>query len=114
MASSRLRCGGVFGCRHRPRCDEGTPGIWTAARATNRAMTDQLSNQPEVPLSQARRVDHVCDRFEAQWQAGTRPQIEAALSDVPPNEQDGLMSHRSGDAQTKKRLAEIPWLLEKK
>jgi serine/threonine protein kinase/WD40 repeat protein len=54
-------------------------------------MTDQLPNQPEVPLSQARRVDHACDRFEAQWQAGTRPQIEAALSDVPPHEQGGLL-----------------------
>ena len=30
-----------------------------------------------------RRVDHICDAFEAAWQAGARPHIEQYLGDAP-------------------------------
>jgi serine/threonine protein kinase/formylglycine-generating enzyme required for sulfatase activity len=40
-----------------------------------------LSDQGQVPLELAQRVDAVSDRFEAAWQAGPPPQIEDFLPD---------------------------------
>ena len=44
--------------------------------------------EPEVPedsslnpLSRARRIDSICDRFEADWNAGMRPTIEEFLKE---------------------------------
>ena len=36
--------------------------------------------QGEVPPSVAARIDEVCDRFEADWQAGRQPRIEEVLA----------------------------------
>src|SRR5262245_60100975 len=42
------------------------------------------TRQPLLPSPQARRVDNVCDRFEAAWQAvaqgGPRPRLEDYLT----------------------------------
>jgi WD40 repeat protein/serine/threonine protein kinase/tetratricopeptide (TPR) repeat protein len=47
-------------------------------------MTSEKPTTPETPpLDQKRRVDQLCDRFEAAWKAGERPAIEAYLADVP-------------------------------
>lgn len=35
---------------------------------------------PTLSLSQAQRVNDVCDGFEAEWRAGRRPDIETALA----------------------------------
>jgi WD40 repeat protein len=46
-------------------------------------MTSKTPTTPETPpLDQQRRVDHFCDRFEAAWNAGTPPGIEAYLADI--------------------------------
>jgi WD40 repeat protein len=37
----------------------------------------------QLPLSLARQVDRVCDRFEEAWLAGDRPRIEEFLTDAP-------------------------------
>jgi WD40 repeat protein/predicted Ser/Thr protein kinase len=37
----------------------------------------------QLPLSLARQVDRVCDRFEEAWLAGDRPRIEAFLDEAP-------------------------------
>ena len=43
------------------------------------------------PLSKVRRIDSICDRFEAAWNAGTRPVIEAFLNDTPATEQAAVL-----------------------
>jgi hypothetical protein len=52
-------------------------------------MSDPLASQE--PLSQAQRVDRVCDRFEGAWQAGQRPRIEDYLGEVPEPERSRLI-----------------------
>jgi serine/threonine protein kinase/tetratricopeptide (TPR) repeat protein len=37
------------------------------------------------------RIDHTCDRFEAQWRAGSRPSIEAFLARAPASDRPGLL-----------------------
>jgi eukaryotic-like serine/threonine-protein kinase len=44
-----------------------------------------------LPLSVGRRLDAVCLRFEAAWQAGRPPRIEALLDGVPPDERPALL-----------------------
>ena len=48
-------------------------------------------NDGSVPLSQAQRVNEVCDRFERAWQAGPRPCIEDYLGDTPEPERSALL-----------------------
>jgi tRNA A-37 threonylcarbamoyl transferase component Bud32 len=43
------------------------------------------------PRSAARKVDAVCDRFEAAWRAGRRPRIEAYLIEMPGPHQPVLI-----------------------
>ena len=54
--------------------------------------------KPEVPedsplnsLSQVRRIDSICDRFEAAWNAETRPVIEEFLENAPAVEKLALL-----------------------
>jgi serine/threonine protein kinase/WD40 repeat protein/tetratricopeptide (TPR) repeat protein len=49
------------------------------------------SREPTLPLSGARRVNEVCNRFELAWQAGQRPRIEDYLGDTPEPEQSDLV-----------------------
>lgn len=43
-------------------------------------------------LSLAQRIDSLCDRFEADWKAGRRADVDAYLQDVPAAEQDAFRS----------------------
>ncbi len=43
-------------------------------------------------LSLAQRIDSLCDRFEADWKAGRRADVDAYLQDVPAAEQDAVRS----------------------
>ena len=44
-----------------------------------------------LPLSIIRRVDQACDRFEAEWQAGRRPEIERYLETASEPERLALL-----------------------
>jgi WD40 repeat protein/predicted Ser/Thr protein kinase len=44
-----------------------------------------------LPESLARRVDQVCNRFEAAWKTGTPPRLEDFLSDAPGPERAALL-----------------------
>ena len=43
------------------------------------------------PLAMARRIDSICDRFEADWIGGMRPAIGEFLKDIPAAEQLALL-----------------------
>src|SRR5690348_12819791 len=43
------------------------------------------------PARLARRVDSLCDRFEAAWKKGRRPKLECYLAHVPPAAQPELL-----------------------
>jgi eukaryotic-like serine/threonine-protein kinase len=51
-------------------------------------------NRPEpsrpISLSQANRVNDACERFEAEWRLGNRPEIEAALAEGLDRDRRGL------------------------
>lgn len=44
----------------------------------------------EVALSRARRIDAVCDRFEAAWKSGQQPQVDQYVASFPAGEQNSL------------------------
>ena len=46
---------------------------------------DEKEDRPKraLPPSELSRIDKVCDRFEAAWQAGKQPRIEDFLGDIP-------------------------------
>src|SRR5262249_21148666 len=46
---------------------------------------------PALPLSLARRVEGICDRFEDAWQSGARPGIENFLGDVAELDRPALL-----------------------
>jgi serine/threonine-protein kinase len=57
-----------------------------------------MNNQPhpsqdDVSPSQLKRVDEICNRFEAAWQAGQRPRIEDCLATVLESERAFLLEH---------------------
>src|SRR5262249_7260292 len=41
-------------------------------------------------LAAAKRIDALCDRFEAAWRAGAKPRIEDLLAEVPEAERPAL------------------------
>jgi hypothetical protein len=47
------------------------------------------ANSP--PAQRARRLDRLCDHFEAAWKAGRRPRLERYLSKVSPAAQPNLL-----------------------
>jgi serine/threonine-protein kinase len=47
---------------------------------------DSLSSTASLPLSSERRLDAVCDRYEAAWRAGQKPTIEPYLAEVTESE----------------------------
>lgn len=49
------------------------------------------SQQDPIGLTLARRIDAICDRFEQDWKAGSRPQIEHYLSQAQGQERAGLL-----------------------
>ncbi|MBC8875844.1 MAG: hypothetical protein H8E44_40985, partial [Planctomycetes bacterium] len=48
-------------------------------------------NAKPVDVTQLERIDEICDRFEAEWKAGNRPQIEDYLSSVPEDHRGELL-----------------------
>jgi WD40 repeat protein/tRNA A-37 threonylcarbamoyl transferase component Bud32/Flp pilus assembly protein TadD len=63
--------------------------------------------------SLAARVDGVCDRFEAAWQAGQRPRIEDYLGDAPEPERAALVRHLIAvDAEYRQKQGEQPQAAE--
>jgi WD40 repeat protein/tRNA A-37 threonylcarbamoyl transferase component Bud32 len=55
-------------------------------------MKEGSSRGNDVPCVQlARRLDQVCDRFEAAWKAGRRPRLERYLRQSPPAAQAELL-----------------------
>lgn len=46
--------------------------------------------QADPSLSLARRVDAVCDRFEAEWRAGRRPRIDDFVAAAPESDREAL------------------------
>jgi serine/threonine protein kinase/tetratricopeptide (TPR) repeat protein len=48
-------------------------------------------NDGSLPLSQAQRLNEVCDRFERAWRAGPRPNIEDYLGDTPEPDRAALL-----------------------
>jgi tetratricopeptide (TPR) repeat protein len=62
-----------------------------------------------LPLSLARQVDEVCLRFEAAWQAGQRPGIEAYLADAPEPARLALVCELILlDVEYRRRHADVP------
>src|SRR5262245_16264178 len=47
-------------------------------------------NQGNPPLSVAERVDAACDKFEREWRAGGRPDIDALVAAAPEEDRDAL------------------------
>ncbi len=47
--------------------------------------------KPTLPLEVARRLDPICDRFEEDWLAGRRPQLEQYLDWVPQADRSALL-----------------------
>ncbi|MBC8876712.1 MAG: hypothetical protein H8E44_45365 [Planctomycetes bacterium] len=45
------------------------------------------------PVAAIRRIDEICDWFEAALRAGERPVLEQYLKQVPRNDQDALRQH---------------------
>jgi serine/threonine-protein kinase len=63
--------------------------------------------------SQAARVDAVCDRFEAAWQAGQRPRVEDYLGDAPEPERSALARHLIAvDIEYRQKRGEQPQAAE--
>jgi tetratricopeptide (TPR) repeat protein len=54
-------------------------------------MSPQLPSHGPLPPDLAERIDSVCDRFEADWQAGSRPRLEDFLSQVEETERPALL-----------------------
>src|SRR5262249_54670785 len=49
------------------------------------------SSGESLPLSAEKRVDEVCDRFEAAWRAGRKPRIEEYVITAPQPERAALL-----------------------
>jgi hypothetical protein len=49
------------------------------------------SGNESLPLSQAQRINAICDRFEQAWQGGLRPRLEDYLAEAPEPERAALL-----------------------
>jgi WD40 repeat protein len=50
-----------------------------------------VQEEGTLPLSAAKRINEVCNRFEVDWQAGRRPRIEDYLGDTPESARSALL-----------------------
>ena len=76
-------------------------------------MSEPLAPEADTPLALARRVDQVCDRFEAAWKAAgradARPRIEDFLGGAPDQEQAALLQELIPlDVYYRRRCGEDP------
>src|SRR5262249_56891412 len=96
--------GAVETRRLHQRRDRGEARLRRAHRGAPAAADPQELGESGVPVSEIleptgdslslsaeRRLDGVCLRFEAAWQAGRRPDIESLLNDVPPGDRPALL-----------------------
>ena len=61
----------------------GKPGAAAFEEDTNELMRDQApTDRAYLPLQVLDRIDQVCDRFEAAWEAGDRPRLEDFLDEI--------------------------------
>ena len=66
-------------------------------------------NDGSQPLSQAQRLNAVCDRFERAWQAGPRPRIEDYLAEAAGPERAALLRELVPlEAEYRRRRGEEP------
>jgi WD40 repeat protein len=73
-------------------------------------MTEPPTTPETLPLDQKRRVDHLCDRFEAAWNAGSRPAIEAYLADAAEVSLSVLLCELVLlDVYYRRLRGEVPW-----
>src|SRR6516225_3694668 len=71
------------------------------------------SGEEMLSPSLAARVDAVCDRFEAAWQAGQRPRVEDYLGDAPEPERSALVRHLIAvDVEYRQKQGEQPQAAE--
>ncbi len=54
-------------------------------------MSDETTDPRELPLDVLDRIDRACDRFEATWEAGGRPQLEDYLGAVASEYRTALL-----------------------
>ena len=54
-------------------------------------MSDETTDPTELPLDVLDRIDRACDRFEATWDAGGRPQLEDYLDAVAAEHRAALL-----------------------
>ncbi len=73
-------------------------------------MTPPLPPRDErLPAPERRRLDRLCDRFEARWQAGLRPRLESYLGRVPRPFQPGLLRELLAlELEYRRRRGEAP------
>ena len=74
------------------------------------AMTADPRHDPDsLTFHQAERVDRTCDRFEAAWQAGERPDIADYLGDTAGPERSALLRELiAADLDWRRRVGECP------
>jgi hypothetical protein len=66
-----------------------------------------------LPLSRAQRVDAACVRFEAAWQAGQQPAVEAYLGGVREEDRPALLRELLAlELAYRRRGGEAPWAEE--
>jgi serine/threonine protein kinase len=68
-----------------------------------------VSPNSAARVAQARRVDQVCDRFEAAWQTGQRPRLEDYLDEAPEPQRSVLLGELlKVDVAYRRRAGEDP------
>jgi serine/threonine protein kinase/tetratricopeptide (TPR) repeat protein len=76
-------------------------------------MSEASADDPLARLSAVARLDDVCDRFEAAWQAGQRPRLEDYLADTPKSDHSALVRELVHvEVFHRRRLGETPQLEE--
>ncbi len=47
-------------------------------------MNSRSTLDAQLPAADLQQIDAICDRFEADWRAGRRPDLASYLSEAPP------------------------------
>ena len=72
-------------------------------------MSDETTDPTELPLDVLDRIDRACDRFEATWDAGGRPQLEDYLGAVAAEYRTALLRDLlAAEIEVRRRHGEWP------
>jgi serine/threonine-protein kinase len=72
-------------------------------------MTSDSTVTAGLPAADLRRIDAICDRFEADWRSGRRPDLAAFLSEGPPGSTPSLFRDLLGlELEFRHALGERP------